>query len=537
MGSTALWRAGVARVRLGLCDRLLERAVERLRGRTVADTPTINLAPVRLTVADAAAAHLEAQVLLDQPDVPGAARLATVDAALDRSLRLVHNLFGASGYVDDEPARLARTIDLLGHVSDSDAREASELGEAPEVASPERPRPATWSGRTTGEPGDVDVDALRAHVRPFARTLREHALRIDRDPAAFGDLLDSGDVPFAQLGGFPPGYLDDPLHLGGRPVYVSTCLERAVVAETMAWGDASVVVGAPGPSMSGVVVDDLADAFQRDRFYSRVAEPGTWTYFALTEPERGSDAGALTTRVEQQDDGSRVLRGHKKYVGNAARASIGVVFARHRNGPLGVGIHLVETDRPGFDAHALPILGMRAVQLSEIHLRGVPLDPADTLGGHLSPSRRGLLGAVRTFNRLRPVVGALAVGVTQAALDYVHAERRTLRADEQQRLDRYAERLVAARALVLAAAAAADRDASDGTLSAAAKAAAVGLAEEVTAAAPTFLGRGARWEHPYLDKLVRDVPGLEMMEGTRTIQRLTLAQGWLQGRARRVDLD
>ncbi|CPU66191.1 Uncharacterised protein [Mycobacteroides abscessus] len=40
----------------------------------------------------------------------------------------------------------------------------------------------------------------------------------------------------------------------------------------------------------------------------------------------------------------------------------------------------------------------------------------------------------------------------------------------------------------------------------------------------------------YLDKLVRDVPGLEMMEGTRTVQRLTLAQGWLQGRARHVEL-
>jgi alkylation response protein AidB-like acyl-CoA dehydrogenase len=312
-------------------------------------------------------------------------------------------------------------------------------------------------------------------------------------------------------------------------------VERVVVAEALAWGDASVVVGAPGPSMSGVVVDDLADDEQRDRFYRRVAQPGTWTFFGLTEPDRGSDAAALETAVVEAD-GAPVLHGHKKYVGNVARASLGVVFARHRPGPLGVGVYLVDTDRPGFDAAPLVTTGMRAVQLGEVRLHDVPLLAQDTLGRHLSPSRRGLLGAVRTFNRLRPVVASLAVGVTQAALDYVRAERSSFTADERWRLETFDDRLHAARALVNQAARAADADAADGTLPAAAKATALDLAEEVTHTVPALLGPGARWEHPYLDKLVRDVPGLEMMEGTRTVQRLTLAQGWLQGRARHAEL-
>ncbi|QJW35093.1 acyl-CoA dehydrogenase family protein [Cellulosimicrobium protaetiae] len=394
----------------------------------------------------------------------------------------------------------------------------------------------------------VDLVALRDHLRPVGAALREHALAIDADPGALHTLLDSGVLPYRQLGGFPPGYLDDPLRVRGVPVHVRTCVERAVVAETLAWGDASVVVGAPGPSMSGIVVDDLADDEQRDRFYRRVAEPRTWTFFGLTEPDRGSDAAALETAVVElpggPDDGSApghgsprtVLRGHKKYVGNVARASLGVVFARHRPGPLGVGVYLVDTDRPGFDAAPLVLTGMRSIQLGEVRLRDVPLRPEDTLGRHLSPSRRGLLGAVRTFNRLRPVVASLAVGVTQAALDYVRAERSSFTADERWRLETFDDRLHAARALVLQAARAADDDPADGTLPAAAKAAALDLAEEVTHAVPPLLGPGARWEHPYLDKLVRDVPGLEMMEGTRTVQRLTLAQGWLQGRARHAEL-
>ncbi|MFE6235994.1 acyl-CoA dehydrogenase family protein [Cellulosimicrobium sp. NPDC057862] len=381
----------------------------------------------------------------------------------------------------------------------------------------------------------VDLVALRDHLRPVGAALREHALAIDADPAALQVLLDSGVLPYRQLGGFPPGYLDDPLRVRGVPVHVRTCVERVVVAEALAWGDASVVVGAPGPSMSGVVVDDLADEEQRDRFYRRVAQPGTWTFFGLTEPDRGSDAAALETAVVEAD-GAPVLRGHKKYVGNVARASLGVVFARHRPGPLGVGVYLVDTDRPGFDAAPLVTTGMRAVQLGEVRLHDVPLLAQDTLGRHLSPSRRGLLGAVRTFNRLRPVVASLGVGVTQAALDYVRAERSSFTADERWRLETFDDRLHAARALVLQAARAADADPADGTLPAAAKATALDLAEEVTHAVPPLLGPGARWEHPYLDKLVRDVPGLEMMEGTRTVQRLTLAQGWLQGRARHAEL-
>ncbi|MFF2268699.1 hypothetical protein ACFVTZ_10535 [Cellulosimicrobium cellulans] len=128
----AAWRVGVAWVRTGLCERLTDRAVERLRGRTVGGTATVNLPPVRLVLADAALAHLEAQSLLggvasrdaapaagspDRRPVVSGSSLARVMAVLDRSSRAVHNLFGASGYVDGEAARLARTIDLLGHAS------------------------------------------------------------------------------------------------------------------------------------------------------------------------------------------------------------------------------------------------------------------------------------------------------------------------------------------------------------------------------------------------------------------------------------
>ncbi|MFE6235995.1 acyl-CoA dehydrogenase family protein [Cellulosimicrobium sp. NPDC057862] len=137
----AAWRVGVAWVRTGLCERLTDRAVERLRGRTVGGTATVNLPPVRLVLADAALAHLEAQALLggaasrdeapaagslDRRSVVSGSSLVRVTAVLERSSRAVHNLFGASGYVDGDAARLARTIDLLGHASGTLPGRASE---------------------------------------------------------------------------------------------------------------------------------------------------------------------------------------------------------------------------------------------------------------------------------------------------------------------------------------------------------------------------------------------------------------------------
>lgn len=112
------WRTGVAGVRLGLSERLLETACDRLRHRTVAGTATIDLPPVRLAIADATLAHLMSRALLSTvEDALSATTLGTVSAALDDSGRAVLNLFGAAGYLDDAPGRLARVSELLGHAS------------------------------------------------------------------------------------------------------------------------------------------------------------------------------------------------------------------------------------------------------------------------------------------------------------------------------------------------------------------------------------------------------------------------------------
>lgn len=368
--------------------------------------------------------------------------------------------------------------------------------------------------------------ALRGFARDLAELLRPTVLTVDRAPSLAPTLLDSG-LPWRQLMGVPAEYNPEPLRVCGRPVYLDTAVEQVIVLEEFARVDAGAVLAQPGPSMSGFVVNELADRAQYERYYSRLVERPTWTFFGMTEPNHGSDPAGMSTAVRSDGAGGYLLNGTKRFVGNGARAGVGVVFARRRPGPLGVGAVLLETDRPGFTGIGLHTLGLRALQLSELRMEDVPLTDDDLLGKDRSATRQGMWAAVRTFNRYRPVVSSLALGVAQAAYDYAveHGPRWAA-----GRLAGHADRLRGTRALVLEAARGADRDPGDGTLASAAKIRATQLAEELTLAAVDCFGPGARWDHPLLDKFVRDARAFEFMEGTSTIQRLNLAQGYLQGR-------
>ena len=124
-------------------------------------------------------------------------------------------------------------------------------------------------------------------------------------------------------------------------------LERVVFFEELAYGDAGLTLACPGPSMSGVVVSGLGLPDQQGRFFGRILAEPTWTFFALTEPGKGSDALALETALTPAGEpGAWRLDGAKRYIGNGTRAQLGVVFARSRPGPLGIEAVLIETAAP-----------------------------------------------------------------------------------------------------------------------------------------------------------------------------------------------
>lgn len=375
---------------------------------------------------------------------------------------------------------------------------------------------------------DGRLTALRGQAREWAADFRAAALDLDRDPELIKDHLDLPGVRCLSTLGVPAAFAAEPLTAGPYRFDGTNGLERTVILEEFAAGDIGMTLAAPGPSMSGVLVAKLGDEEQQEWFFGRMVAAPTWTCFALTEPERGSDASALAAAL-REEDGELRLTGAKRYVGNAVRARYAAVFARTRPGPLGVTAVLLDTDSEGYRAEPLDSLGIRGAQIGAITLDGAVVARDRVLGRHLSPARRGIWASLQVFNELRPSVAALALGIAVAAHAYVREHYAGARGEDRDRIEVLGRRIAATRALVHRAATAVDAT-GDGYLASAAKARACALAEEATLAACELLAPAARLAHPLLDKLVRDARGVEFMEGTRNIQHLNLFQGLRSGR-------
>ncbi|MFY1638269.1 hypothetical protein ACN27F_34125 [Solwaraspora sp. WMMB335] len=111
-GRPDAWSIGLGWVRLGLAERFLAQAAEHLRGRRVQETVTLNLPPVRVLLADAAAGLAEAHALLATG--PDEAALYRTHRALDEAGRVSLHLFGATGFLAEGPGSEIRAAELLG---------------------------------------------------------------------------------------------------------------------------------------------------------------------------------------------------------------------------------------------------------------------------------------------------------------------------------------------------------------------------------------------------------------------------------------
>lgn len=366
-------------------------------------------------------------------------------------------------------------------------------------------------------PLDPQLAALQRYVRTEAPALRAVAREVDRHPdgatahprVALLDRLATLQIPRA--------YATDPLVVEGREYPLLSAIERVVFhEEAAAYGDASILLCAPGSLTAGMLVAALGDEAQQERFFASLRSAPTWTFLAMTEPQGGSDATGLRTTLDPAPGGDGfLLTGTKRFIGNVHRARTGVVTVRTGPGPLGIRCALVDANAPGFEAAPLATLGMRGA-LGSVTFDRVPVPAENLLGSHLPATRRGMWGWLHSFNVLRCVAAALSVGLARATHDYLagHLPR--------ARLASLAARIHQVRNLTHRAARAVDADPATADLPAAAKAAAAALAEDITIRALQLLGPGARLEHPPLDKWARDAHGFDPMEGTAHVQAMTV---------------
>jgi len=253
--------------------------------------------------------------------------------------------------------------------------------------------------------------------------------------------------------------------------------------------------------------------------------------FALTEPDAGSDAAALSLAAETDGDGWR-LTGEKMWISNAPEADFYTVFARTTQGAgsRGVSAFVVPADRPGLGGEHLDLVSPHPI--GTVTFDGVEVRREELLG----EENRGFAVAMRTLDLFRPSVGAFAVGMAQAALDATvdyTGQREAFGGPliKQQAvahaLAEMATRTEAARLLVYAAAGAYDAGEQNlGGRAAMAKLFATEAAQFVVDSAVQLHGARALRRGHLLEHLYREVRAPRIYEGASEIQRTIIAR-WL----------
>lgn len=192
-------------------------------------------------------------------------------------------------------------------------------------------------------------------------------------------------------------------------------LSTVLVIEEMCWGDLGLLLSFPNAGLGNAAIAAVATDEQMARFGDK------WASMAITEPGSGSDSGSITARATL-DGNEWVLNGEKIFVTCAERAEVAVIWATvdRSAGKAGIKSFVVEKGTPGFKLEKLEHkLGVRASDTGTYVLDDCRIPKDNILGSaEVKQSTEGFKGVMKTFDNTRPLVAAMALGVTRAALDF-----------------------------------------------------------------------------------------------------------------------
>lgn len=355
--------------------------------------------------------------------------------------------------------------------------------------------------------------ALIGDDLPF---LRQLGLAVDVDPEALSP------------------HLDHPLFVKILHDFHSTCPDKAQLYESVAYADMGLMFTAPRPCLSGLFLKEVGTKAEQEAYNDFVIRHKARTFFAVTEPGVGSDAVKMQTSLTPEAPGSEHYRltGEKWLFGNACLGKIGVVLARTSPGPLGImGVLVTPDDSLSQHIHRepLPMGGMRAAQLGYVRYTDYPIAQHQLLGRTVNPIERGTLALVKTFNKMRVCVCALALGASQALLDLLHSEHPHLPEARQAHFTALENQLNYLRQLTYEVAHILEEKPLENTRVSIIKYKLTQLLETLAQDAVEALGPGALLRYPWLAHLYRNAFALEYTEGSTDIHKKNLYQSYIKG--------
>ncbi|MGB7848173.1 MAG: acyl-CoA dehydrogenase family protein [Candidatus Acidiferrum sp.] len=306
------------------------------------------------------------------------------------------------------------------------------------------------------------------------------------------------------------------------------------VCEEMARIDLGVATAVLATFLGSDPITVGATPEQKKTWLTRIAEEGLLFAYGATEPEAGSDLGALRTTADPVSQDGRVvgykINGNKQWISNGGVADAYTVLA---NTPSGPSWFIVEKGAKGFthdepeDKHGIRLSNTAALAFNDVYVE------ADRLVGGVEG--QGLNQAQAVFGYTRLMVAAFGLGAGWAALDRAipYSTKRIQAGAPLSQKQGYTHKLIVPHVAHLEAARAyieetAERiDAGEGSLNtegAIAKYMATEAGNRAAEASIQALG-GYGYTHEYMvEKISRDVRITTIYEGTSEIMEMTISR-------------
>lgn len=384
---------------------------------------------------------------------------------------------------------------------------------------------AAWAGRHLATHGKHDnVPFQKGASSAPSPGLREDSVpQIDETCRRLVRLLGEGGWTRYAVGGQAYGGLHE--HIDTRAI----CLIR----ETLAYhqGLADFAFAMQGLGSGAITLHGSPE--QKARYLTRVAKGEYIAAFALSEPEAGSDVGAMTSEAQAEGE-HYLLNGQKTWISNGGLADFYVVFARTpgSQGTKGISAFVVEADAPGLEiAQRIEVIAPHPLATLKFNNCRIPARQ------RLGEEGQGFKIAMQTLDIFRTSVAAAALGFARRALEEALG-RATTRgmfgqtlADfqlTQARLADMAVKIDAVALLTYRAAWLRDQGQQVTQEAAMAKLAATEYAQQVIDGAVQLWGGLGVTKGQVVESLYREIRALRIYEGASEVQQLIIARELLK---------
>lgn len=287
-------------------------------------------------------------------------------------------------------------------------------------------------------------------------------------------------------------------------------------------------------SMGGKIVMSAGNEEQK-QYYAGLLKKGYLSSFCLTEPDAGSDAGAVRTTAIKQGD-KYLLNGTKMFITNASLARVFLVVASvdPSKGSRGLATFIVERENPGVSVgRKIDKFGMRLSNTAEVVFENVEIPSSNLVG----TEETGFMNAMKVLTASRPIIAASSLGIAQLARDLSiqYAKERIAFGRPishkqliQEKLANMEMLIEATRGVVYQSTMLLDTGVKCDKEAAIAKCFATEAVGKVVDDALQIHGGYGLCDEYLISKLYRDVRVTRIIEGTNEIQRVVIAKAMLR---------